>query len=337
MNPKHLSLLDGFNEPVIFMKMQKFDESLSNRAYFLRNVMSMFEILLLFTRATRQGKGELHLKFIELMLPYFFAHDQLNYARLSPAYLAEMYTLHETDPEIWDYLASGNFSVNKNTIPFCAIGADHALGQQNREMKVLGGVKGLLLNKDALNQFALIAPELNKICDEFCVANNIGQNSRTEQYQHSISFNNHILSNTSKLSEKPESFDITFDKNENVYNIIAKSVLPEKVQKQVLSYKLTGYELYQSFVSNRIYGGLSIWSPLKKANTLTFKSSCKTLKTKIEGKVVVLKEDGWAQRCLKKIRRLCNACISYLRNVRGSTSGDYEFSVVPRSLFCHER
>ena len=70
------------------------------------------------------------------MLPYFFAHDQLKYARLSPTYLAEMYTLQETDPEIWDYLAPGNVSVNKNTIPFCAIGADHALEQQNREMKV---------------------------------------------------------------------------------------------------------------------------------------------------------------------------------------------------------
>ena len=142
-----------------------------------------------------------------------------------------MYTLQETDPEIWDYLASGNFSVNKNTIPLCAIGADHALEQQNREMTVLGGVKGLLLNKDALNRFGLIAPELNRICDEFCVANNIGQNSRTEYYQHSKSFNNCILSNTSKLSEKLESFEVTFDKNENVYNIITKSVLPEKVQK----------------------------------------------------------------------------------------------------------
>ena len=101
INPKHLSLLDDFNESEIFMKMQKFDESLSNQAYVLRNVT--FEILLLFTRATQQGKWELHLKSTELMLPYFFAHDQLNYTRLSPAYLAEMYTLQETDPEIWDY------------------------------------------------------------------------------------------------------------------------------------------------------------------------------------------------------------------------------------------
>ena len=60
INPKHLSLLDDFNESEIFMKMQ--NESLSNQAYILRNVMSMFDILLLFTRATRQGKWELHFK-----------------------------------------------------------------------------------------------------------------------------------------------------------------------------------------------------------------------------------------------------------------------------------
>ena len=196
-------------------------------------------------------------------------------------------------------------------------------------MKVFGGVKGLLLNKDALNRFGLIAAELNRICEEFCAANNIGQNSRTEHYQHSISFNNRILSNTSKLSEKLESFEVTFDKNENVYNIITKSVLPEKVQKQVLSHKLTGYELYQSFVSNRINGGLSIWSPLKKANTLTFESSYKTVKTKIEGKMVVLKEDKTLMpRTLRSQKR---------KGIDLPTLfGDYECSVVPRSIFCHD-
>ena len=33
----------------------------------------------------------------------------------------------------------GNWVVNKNAIPFCAIGADHGLEQVNKMMKVSGG------------------------------------------------------------------------------------------------------------------------------------------------------------------------------------------------------
>ena len=53
-----------------------------------------------------------------------------------------MYKLRVEDEKTWNFLNEGNFSVNKSDVPFCAIGADHALEQENRRMKVLGGYKG---------------------------------------------------------------------------------------------------------------------------------------------------------------------------------------------------
>ena len=47
-------------------------------------------------------------------------------------------------PDIWDFLSRDNFSVSKSDIPFCAVGANHALEQENKAIKVLGDVKGLL-------------------------------------------------------------------------------------------------------------------------------------------------------------------------------------------------
>ena len=35
------------------------------------------------------------------------------------------------------------FSVNKSNVLFSAIGADHALEQENRAVKILGGIKGI--------------------------------------------------------------------------------------------------------------------------------------------------------------------------------------------------
>ena len=46
------------------------------------------------------------------MVPYFFAHDELNYARHTPLYLFIMTELETKDIDSWNYLKN-NFSVNK--------------------------------------------------------------------------------------------------------------------------------------------------------------------------------------------------------------------------------
>ena len=53
-------------------------------------------------------------------------------------YLSDMKSLAESDPEIWREFMDGNWVVNKNAIPFFAIGADHGLEQVNKMMKVSG-------------------------------------------------------------------------------------------------------------------------------------------------------------------------------------------------------
>ena len=108
--------------------LSKFDDSLTYQSRFLGNYMNMFKVLLLFTRATRQGLWELHLYSLNEMVNYFFAHNQINYARLSPVHLATMSQLQESDPDVWCYLKE-NFAITKSDIPFTAIRSDHAMEQ----------------------------------------------------------------------------------------------------------------------------------------------------------------------------------------------------------------
>ena len=74
-------------------------------------------------------------------------HDLQNYARLMPVYMAQMHALKESYSIIWQYFHDGNFSVNKSSCAFSAIGEDHGTEQENRSLKVLSGAKGILLNK----------------------------------------------------------------------------------------------------------------------------------------------------------------------------------------------
>jgi len=66
---------------------------------------------------------------------------------------------------------SGNFAVNKNRIPFCAIGLDHALEHINRIMKVTGGLVGITQNASARDRFFLAGPELSRLAEEARLTN----------------------------------------------------------------------------------------------------------------------------------------------------------------------
>ena len=59
--------------------------------------MKMFEVFLLFIQASREENWELHVASLELMISYFFLHDQLNYVRFTPLYIATMMALKEND------------------------------------------------------------------------------------------------------------------------------------------------------------------------------------------------------------------------------------------------
>ena len=73
------SLQELFNESLskmqderLIKEIKRFDEGLNYEAKFLRNYMKMFEVLLLFIRASREENWELHPASLELMIPYFF-------------------------------------------------------------------------------------------------------------------------------------------------------------------------------------------------------------------------------------------------------------------------
>ena len=93
---------------------------------------------------------------------------------------------------------------NKSVVSFSAIGADHGIEQENRAMKVLRGVMGLLINKEALHWFGLVAPELNRICDEFLLSNKIIHYGRMHHYQLIGTVNRRIINNVNKLSDMME-------------------------------------------------------------------------------------------------------------------------------------
>ena len=67
----------------------------------------------------------------------------LNYALMTPVYLAKMYEMKEKDENIWVLLDAGGFSKNKSGTLFTAIGSDHSTEEENCGLKAIGGIKGI--------------------------------------------------------------------------------------------------------------------------------------------------------------------------------------------------
>ena len=143
----------------------------------------MCESLLLFIQSSRQGHWNRHLASLNAFVKYFSAHDQLNYARLTPLYLANMLELQTSDRKTWDYLEQ-SFIISKSKIPFTSIGSDHAMEQENKRMKI-SGVIGLTQNDNALNRFCLTAPVLNSILEPFYNLYDV-TNSSKRQYHYQV-------------------------------------------------------------------------------------------------------------------------------------------------------
>ena len=74
-----------------------------------------------------------------------------------------MLDLEQKDIATWNILKQGNFSLNKSSVPFTAIGVAHGIEQENKSMKI----KGITNNERALDEYFLTAGRMGTIIEEF--------------------------------------------------------------------------------------------------------------------------------------------------------------------------
>ena len=185
---------------------------------------------------------------------------------------------HESpsDPDIWQECESGNFCVNKNVIPLCGFGPDHAVEHLNRWMKVSGGIERITLNESARARFFLIAPEMARLAEK--VSNMAGISSSGKTTYH------HLSETYMQRQEKAiETLRETINSCQNPF---------KSEGKDMLNYDKIGDLTCKNFVKGRIVRAeVNLWSPLKKLNLKTWKSAQNMVWHQLEDKIVELKED----------------------------------------------
>ena len=241
----HQDVLDVMKSINFSILQDDFDKSLDNQAKFYLIYVNLFERILLFIRATREASWEFHLRSLHELCLFFFSFDMINYACMTPMYLSQMMDLKENDEKTWIMMMKSGFCVEKSKVTFTSIGADHGIEQENRSIKVMGGIKGISNSSINLDEYFLSTAEISNIITSFCDKFGISESEackREDHYQLSGSKNSRIRINVSKISDVFSTYGVSFDATDNVYNVLTMKVLPRKDAEQFLTVKEIGKE-----------------------------------------------------------------------------------------------
>ena len=241
-----------------------------------------------------------------------------------------MRKLETSDPDTWKALENGDFCVTKSSIPFCSIGPDHGIEQENRTMKVIGGITGITQKKATLDKFFLIVPELARLVNEFGEFNGVSiKQERTKHHDLVGTARNRIFRNAENMKNIILSQGNPFTVHQDeIVNLMTKAVMKDEVKVSIINRDQIGQEAFEQFVNERINSDAKFfWDPMKKLSLKLFRNSSKLVKTKIGEKVTELREErNLLARFLIIMRRRPEIDMKV-------AIGQYEFSAVPRSLF----
>ena len=118
------------------------------------------------------------------------------------------------------------------------------------------------------------------------------------------------------------------EQSNDLFNLVTKEVVPEKIKEVLCNQNQIGQKLFEAFVCDCIQSNkINLWSTMKKHQLGTWKDMDKKMKLSAGDKVVELQEN-----------RSLFARMMVMLNSRAEINlkeaiGQYEFSVVPRSLF----
>ena len=214
--------------------------------------MKFVMCILMFIRASREGDWNLYLESLKALAKYFFAHDRLNYARMVPLYLAQMHRLKIDDPDIHHEFMQGNVCVNKNEIPFSAIGLDHAIENVNKLMKIRGGLKDLTQQPAAMARWFLVAPELSRLAGTQA-EHMVGVQRTSSSHHHDLSdvVTSRYNENVQKLKDVLKVSDPFATEERHLVNIITKAVMPDYIKEAVLTRDKIGQALFDTRKNRR--------------------------------------------------------------------------------------
>ncbi len=105
-------------------------------------VLDMELVIFTLIRSFRECYFKLYREALSQLLPYFFANNNVNYARWLPVLFRDMMSIEVQHPEVAREFNKGNFVVHKSNREFSAMAIDQATNKITLSSKVTAGQLG---------------------------------------------------------------------------------------------------------------------------------------------------------------------------------------------------
>ena len=309
-------------------------EDIGELAQFFIQYLEQVESLLHLISACRSGDWEGYLAALENLIKYFFARDLLNYARLMPVHLALMDALRQDDPATWEALKSGDFVVTKSEVAFTSLFTDQTLEQEIKGLKRHGGMVGLSQDESALDRLVTTIPHLARIVKQYLNSFPQGSKSSERREHYQLSGNTAVRSRQNALKLR-HSIELhctgnPFTVKSPLKSLVSSAIVPEDAKDDLLHFAEKGQKRFEEFVHDRLMPTsiLSVWDSMKKLKLKTFMNWMEKTKVRMGDKVLKLREE---RELLGRFLIIQGSRPDFVPKLE-ETIGEYEMSVVPRSL-----
>ena len=96
---------------------------------------------------------------LDKLAPWFFAFDQINYARWLPVNMRDLNMLAHVHPELHQEFQAGNFVIHKTPNVSSGMSIDQAHEQNNDMVKGSGGAVGLTESPSVFTRWMVAGPQ----------------------------------------------------------------------------------------------------------------------------------------------------------------------------------
>ncbi len=226
------------------------------------------------------------------LIPYFFANNNINYARWLPIHLQDMMSLEQQHPEVAREFHNGNFVVHKSKNPFSALAIDQAHEQHNAVIKGDGGAIGLTEDPAALRRWMISGPEVSRLVGQYEAMSGVKDPINIRRHHEQTpnaqqSFFNKVKSLSAVLHEMGNSFQ---EESTDLFTLDTKNLADPALAKLVGTHYQRGKEQFKKFLKElQTEDRCSFYRPIKKNFTSFFRPVLK--QAGCSSKEKVLKDD----------------------------------------------
>ena len=235
-------------------------------------VLDMELTIFTLIRSFREGDFNLYREALSELVPYFFANNNVNYARWIPIHFRDMMSLEQQHPDVAREFHKGNFVIHKSRREYSALAIDQAHEQNNAVIKGDGGAIGLTEDPSALRRWMVAGPEVSRLVAGYEAMSGMKDATySSRQHEQTLSAQKSFFENVKSLSAVMQEMGNPFhEESADLLVLDTKNIADPSRSEMVATHHQRGKEQFQSCMDGLENESESLfYNPFKK-NLVSF-------------------------------------------------------------------